>query len=263
MMSRCRVCPATALRGESGPTLASGAPHAEVATGDGTEPDSKSAPIHGPRPRRHLHAMLGRGCGDPDSLPYVRLPGIMPGIYSELYSELYPDCPERGPDIRPMRRNGGHPTGWDVRRSGGAAVWWATRLLRDVRRSGGAAVWWATRLLRDGRRSDRCGEPVGTLRVGMSGGSVVRWATRLLRDVRRSDVPVGILRDGNRPNAGPQARRWQPCAARRATARDAHEQRARFRAAPAASRARRGWADGYGHTHTRKNAIHQYYCIVA
>jgi hypothetical protein len=38
-----------------------------------------------------------------------------------------------------------------------------------------------------------------------------------------------------RPNAGPQVRRWQLWRTRRATARDAHEKRARFGAAPAAS----------------------------
>ena len=38
-----------------------------------------------------------------------------------------------------------------------------------------------------------------------------------------------------RPNAGPQARRWQLPGTPRLTARDAHEKRGRFRAAPAAS----------------------------
>jgi len=38
-----------------------------------------------------------------------------------------------------------------------------------------------------------------------------------------------------RPNAWLQLRRWQPCEARHATARDAPEKRTRFEAAPAAS----------------------------
>jgi len=38
-----------------------------------------------------------------------------------------------------------------------------------------------------------------------------------------------------RPNAEPQVRRWRVCEARRATAQNAQEKRARFGAAPAAS----------------------------
>jgi len=38
-----------------------------------------------------------------------------------------------------------------------------------------------------------------------------------------------------RPNAGPQARRWQVCRSAQLMARDTHEKRAGFGAAPAAS----------------------------
>ena len=65
-------------------------------------------------------------------------------------------------------------------------------------------------------------------------GVFVRACTEYAADSRscNREMKHVLLR---RPNAGPQARRWQLPGTPRLAARDAHEKRARCEAAPAAS----------------------------